>query len=85
MRAVADRITRTWWAVTIVIVALAGALAVVGVVGEATRTPTTVDSLPIGSDSAKALVESDRPIGLDLFDEGAEGRAHDPAANEDDI
>ncbi|MDN5767362.1 MAG: MMPL family transporter [Humibacillus sp.] len=55
MRAVADRITRTWWAVTIVIVALAGALAVVGVVGEATRTPTTVDSLPIGSDSATAL------------------------------
>ena len=55
MKAVADRITRTWWAVTIVIVALAGALAVVGVVGEATRTPTTVDSLPVGSDSAKAL------------------------------
>ena len=55
MRAVADRITRTWWAVTIVIVALAGAMAVVGVVGEATRTPTTVDSLPIGSDSAAAL------------------------------
>ncbi|WP_083282848.1 MMPL family transporter [Humibacillus sp. DSM 29435] len=55
MRAVADRITRTWWAVTIVIVALAGALVVVGVVGEATRTPTSVDSLPIGSDSAAAL------------------------------
>ena len=55
MRAVADRITRTWWAVTIVIVALAGALALVGVVGEATRTPTSVDSLPIGSDSAQAL------------------------------
>ncbi|MEO5744619.1 MAG: MMPL family transporter [Terracoccus sp.] len=60
MRAVADRITRTWWAVTIVIVALAGALSVVGVVGEATRTPTSVDSLPIGSDSAQALQLRDR-------------------------
>lgn len=55
MRTVANRITSTWWAVTIVIVALAGALAVVGAVGEATRTPTSVDSLPIGSDSAQAL------------------------------
>ncbi|MDN5790612.1 MAG: MMPL family transporter [Micrococcales bacterium] len=55
MNTVAERITRTWWAVAIVIVALAGALAVVGIVGEASRTPTSVDSLPIGSDSAQAL------------------------------
>lgn len=55
MHVLAERITRTWWAVAIVVVALAGALTVVGVVGEATRTPTSVDALPVGSDSAAAL------------------------------
>ncbi|RKT79021.1 RND superfamily putative drug exporter [Terracoccus luteus] len=64
MSAVADRvtrtITRTRWAVVIVLVAFAGALTAVAAVGEATRTSTSVDALPIGSDSAAALQLRDR-------------------------
>ena len=52
MHTVTDRITRTWWAVAIVLLALAGALGVVGVVGEASRTAASTDALPVGSDSA---------------------------------
>ncbi|MCU1536148.1 MAG: MmpL protein [Humibacillus sp.] len=55
MRTVTDRITRKWWAVAIVVLALAGAIGVVGAWGEATRTASSTDSLPIGSDSARAL------------------------------
>ena len=54
MRGLTDRITRRWWAVAIVILALAGAMGVVGAVGEATRTASTTDALPVGSDSAAA-------------------------------
>lgn len=54
MRGLTDHITRRWWAVAIVILALAGAMGVVSVVGEATRTAATTDALPIGSDSAAA-------------------------------
>ncbi|WP_246111396.1 MMPL family transporter [Terrabacter aerolatus] len=50
-----DRITRKWWAVAIVILALAGAMGVVSVVGEAGRTTSSTDALPVGSDSAAAL------------------------------
>jgi putative drug exporter of the RND superfamily len=55
VRSVTDRITRKWWAVAIVILALAGAMGVVSVVGEATRTASATDALPIGSDSAEAV------------------------------
>ena len=55
MRSVTDRITHKWWAVAIVVLALAGAMGVVSVVGEATRTATSTDALPIGSDSAQAM------------------------------
>ena len=60
MRAVTDRITRKWWAVAIVILALAGAMGVVSAVGEAQRTASSTDALPIGSDSAAALELRDR-------------------------
>ena len=55
MSSVTDRITRKWWAVAIVILALAGAMGVVSAVGEATRTASATDALPIGSDSAQAI------------------------------
>ncbi|WP_345508187.1 MMPL family transporter [Terrabacter aeriphilus] len=55
-----DRITRKWWAVAIVILALAGAMGVVSTLGEATRTSASTDALPIGSDSAAALQLRDR-------------------------
>jgi putative drug exporter of the RND superfamily len=55
VRSVTDRITRKWWAVGIVILALAGAMGVVSVVCEAQRTSASTDALPIGSDSAAAL------------------------------
>ena len=55
MRGVTDRITRKWWAIAIVILALAGAMGVVSAVGEATRTAGVADALPVGSDSAGAL------------------------------
>ena len=55
MRSVTDRITRKWWAVAIVVLALAGAMGVVSAVGEAQRTSSSTDALPIGSDSAAAL------------------------------
>ncbi len=55
MRTVTDRITRKWWAVAIVVLALAGAIGVVGAWGEATRTASSTDALPLGSDSARAL------------------------------
>ncbi len=54
MRSVTDRITRKWWAVAIVVLALAGAMGVVSAVGEAQRTASSTDALPIGSDSAAA-------------------------------
>jgi RND superfamily putative drug exporter len=57
---VTDRITRKWWAVAIVILALAGAMGVVSAVGEAQRTASSTDALPIGSDSAAALELRDR-------------------------
>ena len=60
MRTVADRITRKWWAVAIVVFALAGAMGVVGAWGEATRTASSTDALPIGSDSARALALRER-------------------------
>jgi len=60
VRAVTDRITRKWWAVAIVILALAGAMGVVSAVGEAQRTASSTDALPIGSDSAAALELRDR-------------------------
>ncbi|WP_231372326.1 MMPL family transporter [Terracoccus sp. 273MFTsu3.1] len=55
-----DRITRKWWAVAIVVLALAGAMGVVSAVGEAQRTSASTDALPIGSDSAAALAMRDR-------------------------
>lgn len=73
MGAVAERITRKWFAIAIVIIALAGAFGVVAAVGDATRTATTVDALPIGSDSAQALAlrerlpEADGSTALVLF------------------
>lgn len=60
MHTVTDRITRRWWAVGIVLLALAGALGVVGAVGEASRTAASTDALPIGSDSAAATALRDR-------------------------
>ena len=60
MRTVSDRITRKWWAVAIVLLALAGALGVVGGVGEASRTASSTDALPVGSDSAAATALRDR-------------------------
>ena len=60
MHAVTDRITRKWWAVAIVVLALAGAMGVVSAVGEAQRTASSTDALPIGSDSAAALQLRDR-------------------------
>lgn len=60
MRSVTDRITRKWWAVAIVILALAGAMGVVSALGEAQRTAASTDALPIGSDSAAALQLRDR-------------------------
>ncbi|WP_256795814.1 MMPL family transporter [Terrabacter sp. Ter38] len=55
-----DRITRKWWAVAIVVLALAGAMGVASAVGEAQRTSASTDALPIGSDSAAALALRDR-------------------------
>ncbi|WP_229674952.1 MMPL family transporter [Terrabacter tumescens] len=55
-----DRITRKWWAVAIVVLALAGAMGVVSAVGEAQRTASSADALPIGSDSAAATQLRDR-------------------------
>ncbi|WP_344255941.1 MMPL family transporter [Terrabacter carboxydivorans] len=55
-----DRITRKWWAVAIVILALAGAMGVVSALGEAQRTAASTDALPVGSDSAAALQLRDR-------------------------
>jgi RND superfamily putative drug exporter len=60
VRSVTDRITRKWWAVAIVVLALAGAMGVVSAVGEAQRTSASTDALPIGSDSAAALEMRDR-------------------------
>ncbi|MEW1954481.1 MMPL family transporter [Terrabacter sp. NPDC080008] len=60
MHALTDRITRKWWAVAIVVLALAGALGVVGAVGEASRTAASTDALPVGSDSAAATALRDR-------------------------
>ena len=60
MRSVTDRITRKWWAVAIVVLALAGAMGVVSAVGEAQRTASSTDALPIGSDSAAATQLRDR-------------------------
>ncbi len=55
MRSVTDRITRKWWAIAIVILALGGAMGIVTTLGEATRVAAATDSLPIGSDSAQAV------------------------------
>jgi RND superfamily putative drug exporter len=52
---VAERITRKWTAVAIVLFALVGLMGVASAVGEATRTPSVTDSRAIGSDSAAAL------------------------------
>ncbi len=59
MHAVTDRITRKWWAVDRR-PGLAGAMGVVSAVGEAQRTASSTDALPIGSDSAAALQLRDR-------------------------
>jgi RND superfamily putative drug exporter len=77
VRSVTDRITRKWWAVAIVILALAGAMGVVSVVGEATRTASATDALPIGSDSAQAvelreqLPEAEGSTAVVLFSTGS--------------
>ncbi|NUO36552.1 MAG: MMPL family transporter [Dermatophilaceae bacterium] len=66
-------IVRRWWAVAIVILALAGAMGVTSAIGEATRTAASTDQLPVGSDSAKAaelrdrLPESDGSTAVVLF------------------
>lgn len=60
MRGLTDTIVRRWWAVAIVILALAGAMGVTSALGEATRTATSADQLPVGSDSAKATELRDR-------------------------
>ncbi|HET8988137.1 MAG TPA: MMPL family transporter, partial [Humibacillus sp.] len=50
-----DTITRKWWAIAIVILALGGAMGIVTTLGEATRVASATDALPIGSDSAAAV------------------------------
>jgi RND superfamily putative drug exporter len=55
VRSVTDRITRKWWAIAIVILALGGAMGIVTTLGEATRVASPTDALPIGSDSAAAV------------------------------
>jgi RND superfamily putative drug exporter len=54
VRGLTDTIVRRWWAIAIVILALAGAMGVTSALGEATRTAASTDQLPVDSDSAKA-------------------------------
>ena len=54
MRGLTDTIVRRWWAIAIVILALAGAMGVTSALGEATRTAASTDQLPVDSDSARA-------------------------------
>ena len=73
MQGLTHTIVRRWWAVAIVILALAGAMGVTSAIGEATRTAASTDQLPVGSDSAKAaelrdrLPESDGSTAVVLF------------------
>lgn len=73
MHAYAARVTARWWAGAIALFFLLASGAVIGVVGQAERTPGAADALPIGSDSAKALVlagqlpEADAKSAIVLF------------------
>jgi RND superfamily putative drug exporter len=55
MADVAKRITARWWAGTISLVAILAAGVVMGLVGDAERTASPTDSLPVSSDSAAAV------------------------------
>lgn len=55
MADVAKRLTARWWAGTISIIAILAAGLLIGLLGEAERTASPSDSLPVGSDSAQAV------------------------------
>ena len=55
MADVAKRLTARWWAGTISLIAILAAGLLIGVVGEAERTGSPTDSVPVGSDSAQAV------------------------------
>jgi RND superfamily putative drug exporter len=60
VRGLTNTIVRRWWAITIVILALAGAMGVTSALGEASRTAASTDQLPVGSDSAEAATLRER-------------------------
>jgi RND superfamily putative drug exporter len=49
-----SRLTARWWAGSLALLAILLSGLVIGIVGQADRSPSPVDSLPIGSDSAAA-------------------------------
>jgi RND superfamily putative drug exporter len=83
---VAKRITARWWAGTIALIAIVGASLVMGLLGEADRSPGATDALAVGSDSAAAvelrerLPKADGSTAIVLFSrEGAPLTAADTA------
>ncbi|WP_034713195.1 MMPL family transporter [Intrasporangium chromatireducens] len=55
-----SRLTARWWAGAIALLALLLSGLVIGVVGQAERSPSATDSLPIGSDSSAAAALRER-------------------------
>ena len=73
MSRLADRLTARWWAGLFAALALLMSGAVIGLVGEADRSPSPTDTLAAGSDSAAAaelrerLPRSDDSAAVVLF------------------
>ena len=77
MQRLANIITRRWVAGLLALAALLGAGAVIGIVGQAERGPTTTSSMPVGSDSLAAaelleeVPEADGSAAVVLFSSDA--------------
>ena len=77
MQRLANLITRRWVAGLLALAALLGAGAVIGIVGQAERGPTTTSSMPVGSDSLAAaelleeVPEADGSAAVVLFSSDA--------------
>ncbi|HEY9497379.1 MAG TPA: MMPL family transporter, partial [Intrasporangium sp.] len=55
MSRLADRLTARWWAGLFATIALLASGAIIGVVGDAERSPSPTATLAVGSDSAAAV------------------------------